>query len=75
MQDMTEYIKAHIEKCEQRSKNWEEKVNTLTVYIKNAEADEDIHRLELEKQKCIGKQNELLAVSDFCKELLREYFS
>lgn len=75
MQDMTEYIRNRIEKYEQRSKNWEEKVNALTEYMKNAETDGDIHRLELERQKCIGKQNELLAVSDFCNGLLREYFS
>lgn len=70
MQDIIEYVKSYIEECEQRSKNWEEKINKITEYIKSAETDEDIQRLKWERQRCIGKQNELLAVSDFGNELL-----
>lgn len=74
MQDMKEFIENRVNECIERSQNWEEKVNVLTSHMKSAESDEDIARLKFQRQQCIGKQNELLAVADFGNELLQNYF-
>lgn len=74
MQDMKEFIENRVNACIERSQNWEEKVNVLTLHMQSAESDEDIARLKFQRQQCIGKQNELLAVADFGNELLQNYF-
>lgn len=74
MKDIKEYIKEKANEYEQRSLNWEEKIKAITAYMKNAETDEDISRMKFERQQCIAKKNELLAVADFCNELLLKYF-
>lgn len=74
MEDIKEYIQNRANECEQRSINWEEKINSITKYMKGAETEDDISRFKFERQQCIGKNNELLAVADFCNELLLKYF-
>lgn len=70
--DIKDFIQGKMSECEKRSKNWEERIED---YNKAIEAKPDNDVLLIEKQKCIGKKNELLAVADFCNELLSKYFS
>lgn len=75
MQDIKEYIQVRATECEKRSENWEEKIQICTGKIKSVKNDEDMQTYKLERQQYIGKKNELLAVADFCNELLQKYFS
>ena len=75
MKDIKDFIQEKMNECEKRSKNWEEKIQAYTDRMKSAENDEDIQMYKFERQQCIGKKNELLAVADFCNELLSKYFS
>ena len=70
--DIKDFIQGKMNECEKRSKNWEERIED---YNKEIKADIFNDVLRIEKQKCIGKKNELLAVADFCNELLSKYFS
>lgn len=72
MKDIKDFIQEKLNECEKRSVNWEERI---TDYNKAIEAKPDNKVLLIEKQQCIGKKNELLAVADFCNELLSKYFS
>ena len=70
--DIKDFIQDKMSECEKRSKNWEERIECCSKAI-GANPDNDV--LIIENQKCIGKKNELLAVADFCNELLSKYFS
>lgn len=72
MKDITDFIQEKRNECEKRSKNWEERIAD---YNKAIEAKPDNDVLLFERQQCICKKNELLAVADFCNELLLKYFS
>lgn len=72
MLDIKEFILEKASECEKRSINWEERI---TNYNNATESEPDNELLLIERQKCIGKKNELLAVADFCNELLSKYFS
>lgn len=74
MKDIKVYIQERATECEKRSENWKEKIQVYTDRMKSAENDEDIQTYKFERQQCIGKKNELLAVADFCNELLQQYF-
>ena len=74
MQDINDFIKERVNKCEKRSVNWEEKIQAYTERMKNADDEQSLQMYKFERQQCIGKKNELLAVSDFCNELLSKYF-
>lgn len=74
MQDIKDFIKERVNKCEKRSVNWEEKIQAYTERMKNADDEQSLQTYKFERQQCIGKKNELLAVSDFCNELLSKYF-
>lgn len=71
MKDIKNFIQEKLNECEKRSVNWEERI---TDYNKAIEAKPDNEVLLIERQKCIGKKNELLAITDFCNELLSRYF-
>lgn len=72
MKDIKDFIQERIKECEKRSVNWEERI---TAYNKAIEAKPDNEVLLIERQQCIAKKNELLAVADFGNELLQNYFS
>lgn len=74
MQDIKDFIKERVKECEKRSVNWEEKIQAYTERMKNADDEQSLQMYKFERQQCIGKKNELLAVSDFCSELLSKYF-
>lgn len=74
MQDIKDFIKERVNECEKRSVNWEEKIQAYTERMKNADDEQSLQMYKFERQQCIGKKNELLAVSDFCNELLSKYF-
>lgn len=72
MQAIKEFIKERANTCEKRALNWEERISD---YDKAIEAKSNNEVLLFERQQCIGKKNELLAVAYFCNELLLKYFS
>ena len=74
MKDIETFIREKRAECEKRSVNWEEKIQTYTERMKDAEDEQSLQMYKFERQQCIGKKNELLAVSDFCNELLSKYF-
>ncbi len=75
MKDIKEFIEKRVNENIERSKNWEEKIQTYTGRMRIADSAEVFEMYKFERQQCIGKKNELLAVADFGKELLQTYFS
>ena len=75
MKDIEDFIREKVSECEKRSQYWEEKVQIIIGKQSDAEDMEQVQHYELEKQKCVGKKNELLAIADFGNELLQNYFS
>lgn len=75
MKDIKDYIQERVNECEKRSVNWEEKIQACTERMKNAEDEQSLQMYKFERQQCIGKKNELLAVADFGNELLQNYFN
>lgn len=75
MMDIKDFIQEKMSECEKRSMNWEEKIQSYTERMKNADDEQSLNMYKFERQQCIGKKNELLAVADFCNELLSKYFS
>ena len=75
MNDIKDFIQARIDQNEKRYENWEEKIQAATDKINNPETtDGEIQYFKLQRERCIAKKNELLAVSDFGKEILEKYF-
>lgn len=74
MQDIKDYIQQHHDECEKRSERWEERIQIYTDRMKSENDEEKVKEIAFERQQCIGKKNELLAVSDFCNKLLIQYF-
>ena len=75
MKDIKDFIQERVNECEKRSVNWEGKIQTYTEKMKNTEDEQSLQMYKFERQQCIGKKNELLAVADFGNELLQTYFS
>ena len=75
MKDIKDFIQEKMSECETRSKNWEEKIQSYTERMKNADDEQSLNMYKFERQQCIGKKNELLAVADFGNELLQTYFN
>ncbi len=74
MQDIKDYIEQHLDTCEERSERWEERIQVYTDRMQSENNEEKVKEIAFERQQCIGKKNELLAVSDFCNQLLQQYF-
>ncbi len=72
--EIKEYIQQCIADCEKRAVRWEERIQAYTDKMKSAANDAELQEINLERQQCIGKKNEILAVSDFCNKLLQQYF-
>lgn len=73
MKDMKIFIQERVRECEKRSVNWEERIQTYTERMKDAENEQSLQMYKFERQKCISKKNELLAIADFGNELLQNY--
>lgn len=74
MQDIKDYIEQHLDTCEERSERWEERIQVYTDRMQSENNEEKVKEIAFERQQYIGKKNELLAVSDFCNQLLQQYF-
>ena len=75
MKNIKDFIQERVNECEKRSMNWEEKIQSYTERMKNADDEQSLNMYKFERQQCIGKKNELLAVADFGNELLQTYFN
>lgn len=73
--DMEEYLQRRATVCENCAADYEKKIEAFSQKKKLSGSKEENQKFDMDLLYCTGKKNELLAVADFCHELLQLYSS